>query len=735
MKERPVIKHYLLQILDIVEKYYYVTRLSRTPEEFSDIRWRLHADQDEDSENELKESEWLFHFIIELWTYKEFAVIKQVNDIIVLIDKEEEAQEWLIPDTEELVQLINNWLRNDHDSDNMFLWAKGYACLYEYETATTICEDILNQGNCDKAMIVRIREKLIDWYDMIDDTNRQVKNKKILFGLIENIDDKTKLLQYILAFSDNDQHYYIQLLKNNDVSTFWEMIYEHEWSVFREDQLAKAYEEVRPQCILPLRIYQSLWRYYLEMKRNQEAQEILSIISGAYPDEFCLEEIEYLIQCKKWDAALERVDSLLQEEPGNNDCLMYKGKILCFMGKYHESIQLLTKATKTDRDFLLTFRLMVYDYVQLNQKKQAIALCKKASENTWYSYYLLNWVAENYCGKAFLVSLLEELETYDFENHKEDRLCVVLVHFFRKTQGIAKKERGYIRYNLLRLYVVINDIKNNLRMNKSQIKKVYHYSKEKSLRYLPCYSEDEDKEGYSVFRLNNVAYLNDPLEGKAFYKVLDSVCGTGKIKRPSENTELEYQNAYIACFSLVNDSLPMWVQYAEDGKGCCYEIDTAFFDDHENRIEENIANIEHCRFQPQDQQYVLYNVFYFDENNPEFQNTEQQWKLLGDMYSQLQGKGIDSLVQELINSIRYLVKDVAYKTEEEVRVVCMDYYDEKCVDWETSVVPRFYLELNKPIRFSKVVLGPKASNIKTKATYLNCCSNVDKVEKSQIQYD
>lgn len=35
---------------------------------------------------------------------------------------------------------------------------------------------------------------------------------------------------------------------------------------------------------------------------------------------------------------------------------------------------------------------------------------------------------------------------------------------------------------------------------------------------------------------------------------------------------------------------------------------------------------------------------------------------------------------------------------------------------------------------NRVILGPRATDIKKKATYLSCCKNVGRIEKSKIKY-
>lgn len=133
----------------------------------------------------------------------------------------------------------------------------------------------------------------------------------------------------------------------------------------------------------------------------------------------------------------------------------------------------------------------------------------------------------------------------------------------------------------------------------------------------------------------------------------------------------------------------------------------------------------------------LYKVFYYGTENDD-KEIITLCKLVGyhlkTLESAMDNRKINRIIIELLDSIRYLFKDQAYKAEEEVRIVQVDYYGEKKIDTTTGNIPRFYMELQEPLHFNRIMLGPKAVNIKEKVTYLCNCSNVEKVVKSKIKY-
>jgi len=344
-------------------------------------------------------------------------------------------------------------------------------------------------------------------------------------------------------------------------------------------------------------------------------------------------------------------------------------------------------------------------------------------------------ISEREINSDIAIKILDRLKAQVNMNRDWGMPEVFIPYVLNITEKYA--ERGWLRNQLIQLYMYANSIKYILKINPEEAKEIYHYSQPSSLRYLPQYSKEI---GGSKFRLGNAAYLNDPEEGKVFFKILEQA-GCSIVNEIFEDSELKYENTYLASFSKKKDFLPMWVQYAQDGKGVCYALNTSVFEYNEFDIEKHIYHrLTYNKYNLQEEKYVLYKVYYF--NNEDINANDLKVielcndiaQMLDRIVQYMNNSEIKELVVNIINSIRYLFKDVAYANEDEVRIISIDYYDKKLIDITSEEVPRFYRELDEEIYFNKIILGPKAEEIRKKATYLSCCKNVGGVEKSKIKY-
>lgn len=73
---------------------------------------------------------------------------------------------------------------------------------------------------------------------------------------------------------------------------------------------------------------------------------------------------------------------------------------------------------------------------------------------------------------------------------------------------------------------------------------------------------------------------------------------------------------------------------------------------------------------------------------------------------------------------------------EKLRLIVKDNNEERKIEYreQNNAIPRLYIEMDKPIMFDEVMIGPKVSNVAELATYLNICTNVSRVSKSSIAY-
>jgi hypothetical protein len=329
-------------------------------------------------------------------------------------------------------------------------------------------------------------------------------------------------------------------------------------------------------------------------------------------------------------------------------------------------------------------------------------------------------------------------------------------------------------------------------------KAVGHYTKISNLKHLlkPTIKEKIDPKKASEeknhkieqkearLRLNNVAYMNDPTEGEVFiellnqfgeskaqsvldiiYKTQGDICSNREILKRSNDREIlnGKNHVFLVSFSSAIDKLPMWVQYSDNGKGCCLVFDSLFFDpedkdpfchmlsedDKKSSDMDSETNKDKHNEEDKKTYYCLHKIKYIDNENDEY-------KLDDDIAALIQAIGeklivfeadlnkddnsiIKGIIQNILDQVRFLFKDKSYDHEEEVRLV--KFEDNGNVqytgDAEGFIVPHVYIEVDKELtkdKVNEVILGPKVENPIEIANYLYYTDKVDMVTKSRIRY-
>ena len=223
-------------------------------------------------------------------------------------------------------------------------------------------------------------------------------------------------------------------------------------------------------------------------------------------------------------------------------------------------------------------------------------------------------------------------------------------------------------------------------------------------------------------------------------------------------------HVYLGSYSKSIDKLPMWSQYGNDGKGCCLIIRNDFFDYVErdnfdiNAIAggtELIGKIqqekgkEKLNEDSQDlEKYALHKVTYMENQKINCDDEEKQIKIISRIAEVLVAlenyiindieddglkKEIDEFVMGTLDQVRFLYKDISYEHEKELRLVKFSetsYQD----DNPNFIVPKLYIEINKPIEYKEIILGPKVEQPSIISPYIYSTKKVGKVTRSSIKY-
>ena len=213
-----------------------------------------------------------------------------------------------------------------------------------------------------------------------------------------------------------------------------------------------------------------------------------------------------------------------------------------------------------------------------------------------------------------------------------------------------------------------------------------------------------------MLRMSNIAYLNDPDEGR-FYQ--DSLADLLPENFSSDDSIIHTDDIYIVCFTETDSEfLPMWVQYANQAQGC--------------RIEFYNSGIEVTKLK-----YV---------NNTELPEVMEQ--LIQQIKNpptkdSLINVAIQTYATDKLHEIQYYYKSSNYQHENEVRYMTTMPVKQALVDEGSSdngtKIPRLYCNIPIPLEIKSVTLGPKCPDPERIALYLKHCG-IENVYCSKIHF-
>lgn len=327
-------------------------------------------------------------------------------------------------------------------------------------------------------------------------------------------------------------------------------------------------------------------------------------------------------------------------------------------------------------------------------------------------------------------------------------------------------ERGRLLIFLFQIYKNIMDIKELCRYYPDPDNLPVQY---RSIKRLKSYMEGE-KDQSGGFTLWNIAYMNDYLEGDAFDTILQTAADNAYKETVERYTNTKEQNnvsnlissadkdIYISSLSLKRDAIPMWVSYADTGKGCAVTYSEEFLRlMHHRDLVTDVACYS-------DADYPLYRVCYIETNSKLGARADDRapkddimlkeinsyirtiLRLLSNLISNLEDMAypyekkrnliyvIDEFVRSCFNEVRFLIKDSEYASEEEIRMI--HYSKEGKLSVEEDKIPRFYIEREGEVLIEEVMLGPKINTFQQKeiSTWLNKTGKVKRVTHSERHY-
>lgn len=286
-----------------------------------------------------------------------------------------------------------------------------------------------------------------------------------------------------------------------------------------------------------------------------------------------------------------------------------------------------------------------------------------------------------------------------------------------------------------------------------------HYTKIETLtNHLIKTIKSGDSSEPAYLRLTNSKQLNDPMEGRAIYDYLEI-----------ENSSDCYQssNVFLSSMTTISDSLPMWKEYAEESKGAFLQYDKKYLQ----------QIIEHDSLE-------FVRIFYLNSTREDDSDIIQKLNDLKELIQELkarhteESRKVQSNIFKNLAKISYLFKVSDYEYESEYRILINfddseiegrlnpklktedkieleefkvlsgsiglseneeSGYDDfrKYIHLESREDGRYalfvYINL-APLKYSKVILGPKVTDADYIAPYLKLANPDIEIESSKIPY-
>ena len=364
------------------------------------------------------------------------------------------------------------------------------------------------------------------------------------------------------------------------------------------------------------------------------------------------------------------------------------------------------------------------------------------------------------------LSIEEAMQVFNFikENHtkKIEQRNKVLKKF---KDGYADTS-GFIREICMILeitpedYAAIENVIKILKVGSDELENIAigHYTRLDTIKILikkKNNANNEDKGAY--LRLTNGRQMNDPLEGKI---LLDYILDNNNLDKDLTLKKWDPTYWYISSATTETDSLPMWKQYGGNAEGGMLIYDSGYLksiiekedvdiyrvcyiDVVENKIkkifsksleDDEIKEFKELKELVDNINHLKNKIKELKENieslKEKIKNEERNIENLKDTLMKETEKL--ELYISMLSDIAFLFKKDDYSYENEYRIVVNRAYNEEEIEEQVNPNYNFlflYTHLkDTELKYSKLILGPKAIDIDYIAPYINYCDKKIKIE-------
>jgi tetratricopeptide (TPR) repeat protein len=476
------------------------------------------------------------------------------------------------------------------------------------------------------------------------------------------------------------------------------------------------------------------------------------------------------IKQKRYEEAIKDYNKAIELDPNDADIYYNRGCVCSALMRYDEAIQDYTKAIEIDPNYTNAYNNRGYIFDDLKRYDEAIQDYTKAIEidpnfslayNNRGESYLFQKEWEN-AAQSFNYakkSILDILSSFvGFEQIVDVvRFMIDYDDFFNKTtnyEAITTENKELYK----KIYISALQIIASLHVKKEST--AAHYTKRATASTLLFFKD-------SKFRLNSTITANDPQEGETLLKYL-KLEKTNKNKG-YQNKELKHDyQAFIGCFTFNHESLNQFRLYGKESDkeatGISLVLNKNFFNE-----KMDIGLLSNCFLKDnnkensstkddQSQKYALYRCIYVDPKThkiislghkeeysfyrefkeiPEdkikkdiekYNETLDEIKTKVNDYFDELSKCIEKAIEnklnkkiicELLLPLRYLVKHVAYKEEQECRIFDIkDLQEEKLKEKDkrevkfTTDCAQMYIDYQSITEYvKKIYFAPKTEGV------------------------
>lgn len=344
-----------------------------------------------------------------------------------------------------------------------------------------------------------------------------------------------------------------------------------------------------------------------------------------------------------------------------------------------------------------------------------------------------------------VIKLIEKYDN-DFLNEKSDSEFILSL----EPNQLLKQADKIIYYIRSKLTVDANELK--------EIGSFGHYTKIDTLTNFLIKADWKNENNFETqppfLRLTNLKQLNDPMEGRVIYDYLGI-----------DNTffqQYQTSNVFISSLTTVSDSLPMWKEYADSSQGAFLEYDLSYLEGivahksiefvkvhYLDLMSENKDGTEVGKFL--DNLKQIFEKLQELEAEKELIDFAKKLKKISYLFKvkdyeyEMEYRILinldDTAIQNIINSDANDSSNEKYFKKEEIGLEVFDkvnYNDfRKYIVLSSKDNGRYdlfvYINL-APLKYSKVILGPKVTDADYIAPYLKLANPDIEIESSKIPY-